>query len=295
MAKKSIGLGKGIENIFGKDVTSFLDDIQNHASDVPGRKHMEINVEQIRPNPYQPRKEFNKQALEELAASIQEHGVFTPILVRQSIQGYELIAGERRLRASKIANQKTIPAIVVEFTDEQMMEISLLENVQREDLTAIEEAMAYDALIQKLGYTQEKLAKRVGKSREYCANLLRLLKLPKQVQDYVMDKKLMMGHVRPLLTLETEEQMVDLAKMILDKHMSVRQVENYVQQMKQPKVKKEQKRNPFIQDLQEKLSRKLDAQVKIERKKLIISYHDTHDLNRILEKLSLIEQAESEE
>ena len=188
--KNRKGLGKGLDSIFGTDVGQFLDDIQNNAADAPGRKEIEIPVSDIRPNPYQPRKEFDDKALNELADSIKLHGIFTPLLVRPSVKGYELIAGERRLRAAKKAGLTTVPAISVSFTEEQMMEISILENVQREDLNPIEEATAYDSLIRRLGYTQEKLAERVGKSREYCANMLRLLRLPQDVQSMVTEKKL---------------------------------------------------------------------------------------------------------
>ena len=197
--KKSAGLGKGLEAIFGSDVEKYLDDIQTNSVEAPGRREIEIPVSEIRPNPYQPRKEFDRKALEELADSIRTHGIFTPLLVRKGVSGYDLIAGERRLRAAKMADLETVPAIAVDFTEEQMMEISILENVQRENLNPIEEAAAYDSLIRKLGYTQEKLAERVGKSREYCANIMRLLKLPVEVQTMVVDRKLTMSHVRPPL------------------------------------------------------------------------------------------------
>ena len=211
MADKSRkGLGKGLDSIFGTNVEQFLDDIQNNGKEVPGRREIEIAIDEIRANPYQPRKEFDEKALQDLSNSIKVHGIFTPLLVRKSqAKGYELIAGERRLRAAKLAGLTVVPAISVEFTDEEMMEISILENVQREDLNPIEEAAAYDSLIKRLGYTQEKLAERVGKSREYCANMLRLLKLPQDVQQLVSEKKLTMGHVRPLLSLKDEDEMYD--------------------------------------------------------------------------------------
>ena len=162
--RKKQALGRGLEDIFGQDVSGFLEDIQTNAKDAPGRREVEIGIAEIRPNPYQPRKEFEPKALNELADSIRQHGIFTPLLVRRGVHGYELIAGERRLRAAKLAGLSTVPAISVDFTDDQMMEISLLENVQREDLNPIEEAAAYEALVKRLGYTQEKLAERVGKT-----------------------------------------------------------------------------------------------------------------------------------
>ena len=293
--KKQKGLGRGLDSIFGSNVEQFLDDIQSSAKEVPGRREVEIAIEEIRPNPYQPRKEFDQTALNELADSIRTHGIFTPLLVRKSVSGYDLITGERRLRAAKIAGLKVVPAISVEFTEEQMMEIAILENVQREDLNAIEEAAAYDSLVKKLGYTQEKLAERVGKSREYCANIMRLLKLPSEVQKLVVDKRLAMGHVRPLLGLKDETEMLDAAEKILKDKMSVREVEAYVrdinsEEVKPNKTKPEKKRDPIIHDLEHQISVKLGTKVTIQNKKLIIRYTDTEDLNRILEILNCLDE-----
>ncbi|WP_314231310.1 ParB/RepB/Spo0J family partition protein [Solobacterium moorei] len=293
--KKQKGLGRGLDSIFGSNVEQFLDDIQSSAKEVPGRREVEIAIEEIRPNPYQPRKEFDQTALNELADSIRTHGIFTPLLVRKSVSGYDLITGERRLRAAKIAGLKVVPAISVEFTEEQMMEIAILENVQREDLNAIEEAAAYDSLVKKLGYTQEKLAERVGKSREYCANIMRLLKLPSEVQKLVVDKKLAMGHVRPLLGLKDEMEMLDAAEKIMREKMSVREVEAYVrdinsEEVKPNKTKPEKKRDPIIHDLEHQISVKLGTKVTIQNKKLTIRYTDTEDLNRILEILNCLDE-----
>lgn len=293
--KKQKGLGRGLDSIFGSNVEQFLDDIQSSAKEVPGRREVEIAIEEIRPNPYQPRKEFDQTALNELADSIRTHGIFTPLLVRKSVSGYDLITGERRLRAAKIAGLKVVPAISVEFTEEQMMEIAILENVQREDLNAIEEAAAYDSLVKKLGYTQEKLAERVGKSREYCANIMRLLKLPSEVQKLVVDKKLAMGHVRPLLGLKDEMEMLDAAEKIVKEKMSVREVEAYVrdinsEEVKPNKTKPEKKRDPIIHDLEHQISVKLGTKVTIQNKKLTIRYTDTEDLNRILEILNCLDE-----
>ena len=293
--KKQKGLGRGLDSIFGSNVEQFLDDIQSSAKEVPGRREVEIAIEEIRPNPYQPRKEFDQTALNELADSIRTHGIFTPLLVRKSVSGYDLLTGERRLRAAKIAGLKVVPAISVEFTEEQMMEIAILENVQREDLNAIEEAAAYDSLVKKLGYTQEKLAERVGKSREYCANIMRLLKLPSEVQKLVVDKKLAMGHVRPLLGLKDEMEMLDAAEKIMKEKMSVREVEAYVrdinsEEVKPNKTKPEKKRDPIIHDLEHQISVKLGTKVTIQNKKLTIRYTDTEDLNRILEILNCLDE-----
>ena len=287
--------GRGLDSIFGTDVNQFLDDIQNNASDIPGRKEIEIKITEIRPNPYQPRKEFDQTALNELADSIRTHGIFTPLLVRKSVKGYDLITGERRLRAAKIAGLETVPAISVEFTDEQMMEISILENVQREDLNPIEEAAAYDSLVRKLGYTQEKLAERVGKSREYCANIMRLLKLPNEVQQMVVEKKLTMSHVRPLLSLKNEDQIYEAAQQVMKQKMSVREVEAYVHNLAGTEVKPQKKKehagkDPWIKDLEVQMSSRLGTQVNITKKQLQIAFSDTEDLNRILELLGCISE-----
>lgn len=290
---KQRGLGKGLNSIFGQDVEQYLDDIQNNAAEAPGRREVELPIEEIRPNPYQPRKDFDKKALEELSESIKTHGIFTPLLVRKSVSGYDLITGERRLRAAKMAGLKTVPAIQVEFTEEQMMEIAILENVQREDLNPIEEAAAYESLIQKLGYTQEKLAERVGKSREYCANIMRLLKLPEDVQSMVVNKQLTMSHVRPLLSLNDEEEIYEAAEKIKKNKMSVREVEAYVRDVNgggQKKPKKKEK-DPMIRDLEIQLSEKLGTQVVFSKKSFTISYHDTDDLNRILELIGCLDES----
>lgn len=290
---KQRGLGKGLNSIFGQDVEQYLDDIQNNAAEAPGRREVELPIEEIRPNPYQPRKEFDKKSLEELSESIKTHGIFTPLLVRKSVSGYDLITGERRLRAAKMAGLKTVPAVQVEFTEEQMMEIAILENVQREDLNPIEEAAAYESLIQKLGYTQEKLAERVGKSREYCANIMRLLKLPEDVQSMVVNKQLTMSHVRPLLSLNDEEEIYEAAEKIKKNKMSVREVEAYVRDVNgggQKKPKKKEK-DPMIRDLEIQLSEKLGTQVVFSKKSFTISYHDTDDLNRILELIGCLDES----
>ena len=293
--KSKAGLGKrGLDSIFGADVSQFLDEIQNNASEVPGRKEVEIPINDIRPNPYQPRKEFDQEALNELADSIRTHGIFTPLLVRKGVQGYDLITGERRLRAARIAGLSTVPAISVDFSDELMMEISILENVQREDLNPIEEATAYDSLVRKLGYTQEKLAERVGKSREYCANIMRLLKLPDDVQKMVVDKRLTMSHVRPLLSLKDEEQIYEAAMKVMKQKMSVREVEKYVHDLAGTEVKPQKRtvikdKDPLVRDIENRMQNKLGTSVSISKKAISISYSDTEDLNRILDILGCIE------
>lgn len=288
--KNNARLGKGLSSIFGQDVSKVLDDIQNGDMEVERQEQSKIPVDEIRPNPYQPRKVFNDEALKELSSSIKQHGVFTPILVKKSIQGYDLIAGERRLRASKLAGLKDIPAIIVDFDDQEMMEIALLENIQREDLNVIEEAKAYEKLIQRLGYTQEQLAHRVGKSREHITNLLRLLKLPEDVQEYVVSKQLSMGHVRALLGLKTEASMRKVAKQAIDQGLSVRKVEQIVKDTNKKKTIEKPKEDIYVKAAKEKLQEFFQTSVSISKNAISIHYENKEDLNRILELLNLVEE-----
>ena len=288
--KNNARLGKGLSSIFGQDVSKVLDDIQNGDMEVESQQQSKIPVNEIRPNPYQPRKVFNDEALKELSSSIKQHGVFTPILVKKSIQGYDLIAGERRLRASKLAGLENIPAIIVDFDDQEMMEIALLENIQRENLNVIEEAKAYEKLIQRLGYTQEQLAHRVGKSREHITNLLRLLKLPEDVQEYVVSKQLSMGHVRALLGLKTEASMRKVAKQAIDQGLSVRKVEQIVKDTNNKKTIEKPKEDIYVKAAKEKLQEFFQTSVSISKNAISIHYENKEDLNRILELLNLVEE-----
>ena len=224
MAEKKKKLNKGLDAIFGGDITSLIDDIEHNT---PESSQEKIKLDEIRPNPYQPRKVFDEQALNELALSIQEHGIFQPVILKKSVQGYEIVAGERRCRAARMAHLEEVPAIIVDFSDQQMMEIALLENIQREDLNAIEEAQAYQTMMEKLKLTQNELAKRIGKSRTHITNTLRLLNLPEKIQEYVLDGSLSMGHARALITLD-KERALKIAKRVIDEKLSVRDVENIV-------------------------------------------------------------------
>lgn len=288
--KNNARLGKGLSSIFGQDVSKVLDDIQNGDMEIESQEQSKIPVDEIRPNPYQPRKVFDEDALKELSSSIKQHGVFTPILVKKSIQGYDLIAGERRLRASKLAGLKDIPAIIVDFDDQEMMEIALLENIQREDLNVIEEAKAYEKLIQRLNYTQEQLAHRVGKSREHITNLLRLLKLPEDVQEYVVNKQLSMGHVRALLGLKTEAGMRKVAKQAIDQGLSVRKVEQIVKDINNKKTVEKPKEDIYVKAAKEKLQEYFQTSVSISKNSISIHYENKEDLNRVLELLNLVEE-----
>ena len=274
MAKK---LGKGLDEIFGENFSNVLNDIN---APVNVSSTVKIALDEIRPNPYQPRKTFDQAALQDLANSIKEHGVFNPILVRKSVVGYELIAGERRLRASKLAKMNDIPAIIVDFNDTQMMEISILENIQREDLSPLEEAKAYQQLIEKLNYTQEKLAERIGKSRPYITNSLRLLKLH--------TGKLTNGHARALLAIEDEDRMIELANRVVKENLTVRDIEKLAK-AKPIKPKKEKENDPFLENVSRIVENKLQTRVEIDNKKLTIHYNGTEDLNRILEIIGCLE------
>ncbi len=294
MAKR---LGKGLSDleglsaIFGSDVNEVLEDIQNGNKKIDGVSDTtKISLKDIKANPYQPRTTFDEKSLNELKESITLHGVFTPILVKKAVKGYELVAGERRLRASKLAGLKEIPAMIVEFDDTQMMEVALLENIQREDLNVIEEARALSNMINKLSYTQEELSKRIGKSREYVANTLRLLKLPQTIQNFVVNKQLSMGHVRTLLALTSEEDMILVAKKAIQEKLSVRALEAFVKQMNTPTVKKAIEKDSSYDSVEHLMQQKLQTKVKVESTKITITYNGTQDLNRILELIDCLEE-----
>ena len=292
--KKKSGLGKGLNAIFNdgnsaSDLVSMIDAIEKNAPELTQTK---ILLKDIRTNPYQPRKYFDEEKLNELAQSIKEHGVFQPILLKKSIHGYDIVAGERRWRAAKIAGLEDIPSIIVDFTDDQMMEIALLENIQREDLNAIEEAQGYQVMMDKLHLTQEELAQRVGKSRTHVTNTLRLLNISKTLQKYILDGILSMGHIRPLIGLP-EDKALQTAKRAVDEKLSVRQVEDIVKGIKLSLSKKnkskETQESPY--NYAETLIRKkYGTKVKIQNKTITIKYTDIKDLNRILELMGVIEE-----
>ena len=285
-------LGKGLEQLFDLDnlnVNNVSDFEKNIYEDTKHEEIVELDINELRPNPYQPRTIFDEDSLKELAESIKENGVFQPIIVKKSIKGYDVIAGERRLRASKLAGKKTIPAIIRQISDEKMAEIALLENLQRENLNPLEEAKAYKSLIEKLNLTQEQLAQKVSKSRSHITNMLGLLRLPGEVQDMVTTGKLTMGHAWALSKIEDKEQIVKLAEDIQDKGLTVRDVEEkseYVPKKHQTIRKPKNNEFTYVQDL---LREKLDTKVKIKDKKIEISFTNTADLNRILEILNVKE------
>lgn len=280
-------LGKGLGAIFGDDVINVLDEIQQGTNPEYSGTKVSIALDDILVNPYQPRRHFDEVKLQELAESIQQHGLFTPVLVRQSDHGYQLVAGERRLRATRLAGLTEITAIVVELDDESMMEIAIIENVQREDLNVIEEAQGYQTLGEKLKLTQEEIASKVNKSRTHITNLLRLLKLPKPVQEMVMDQKLTMGQVRPLVVLEDPKQIQEIANRIVKENLSARQVEALLKGKPPTKEAKETTSYDYPRQL---LEHKLQTRVEVAEKRIVIHFDDQDDLNRILETLDLLEK-----
>lgn len=275
------GLGKGIGALFPGE--------SKHDEDVVEQ----INVSQISANPFQPRKVFDETAIQELAESIQEHGVLQPIIVRKKGQKYELVVGERRYRAAQLAGLTSVPAIVKNFTEQQMMELAILENLQREDLTPIEEAEAYQSLIEKLGFTQEDLAKRLGKSRPHIANHIRLLNLPETVRELVNEGKLSMGHGRTLLGLKKKQQIIELAETVLKQELNVRQLEALVQKLNEDVSHETVKpnRNIFVEAKESQLREYFGTNVQIKKTKnkgkIEIEFYSEEDLERILEILKI--------
>ncbi|MGN1000795.1 MAG: ParB/RepB/Spo0J family partition protein [Bacilli bacterium] len=286
---KRRALGMGLEELFNNEQLDLNRFEEKIVSSTPKEEITEIKLSELRPNPYQPRKVFDESKLEELSNSIKEHGVFQPIIVKKSIKGYEIIAGERRYRASLLAGKETIPAIIRDFSDEDMMEIALLENLQRENLNSIEEAGAYQKLIDTLKITQEELATKLGKSRSHITNMLGLLNLPEEVKEMIASEKISMSHARVLSKIKDKEEIIQLANKIVDEKLNVRDIESISQKTGVEKTHKikTSKKDPQYKYLEENISEKLGTKVKINNKKLEISFTNDRDLNRILEILQI--------
>ncbi len=288
METKRRALGKGLEQLFNSENLDF-DKIETEIVESAHKDEIvDINLGDLRTNPYQPRKVFDEESLKELSESIKENGVFQPIIVKKSIKGYEIIAGERRVKASFKAGLETIPAIVREFSDEQMMQIALLENLQREDLNAIEEAEAYKSIIEALQITQEELGKKISKSRSHITNMLGLLKLPIAVQNLVLYNKISMGHARVLSKLANVEQVKKLAKQVIDEDLSVRNLEELASNSfdKSTNVSKKAKNNKY-EELENIMKEKLGVGVTVNNKKIIIKFASDEELNAILDTLNI--------
>ncbi|GGH29921.1 ParB/RepB/Spo0J family partition protein [Paenibacillus segetis] len=275
-------LGKGLDALFPSLAVEDDD------------KVVEIPLNQLRANPYQPRKTFDEEAIRELAESIRQHGVIQPIIVRSVMKGYEIIAGERRFRASQFCGKSTVPAVVRTFTDQQVMEIALIENLQRENLNAMEVAVAYQGLMDQFQLTQEELSLKVGKSRSHIANFLRLLSLPEEVKEDVSRGTLSMGHARALVGLKDAATIKQLAKQCIDHEWSVRELEDALQQLDRKKNDKpktsNKKRDPYIDEVEDSLRERYKTTVKIkankDKGKIEINYYSQDDLQRLLDMLS---------
>lgn len=281
MAKKLGGLGRGLDSLFADNSVDELNSSVN-----------KLRIMEIEPNRDQPRKDFDEKSLSELAESIEQHGVLQPLVVRPLTNGgYQLVAGERRWRAARIAGLTEVPVVIKELTDEEVIEIAMIENLQREDLNPLEEALGYRYMMDELNITQEQAAEKVGKSRPAVANAIRLLRLPDEVQEMVKNNLISPGHARALLGFESQELIIQTAKRIVKEDLSVREVETLVKNsQKTPKVPKQQKRDKFFSEVELALVENLGRKVKIKESKkdagvLEIEFFDKDDLESLAMKL----------
>ena len=280
MAKKlGKGLGRGLDAIFATENVGLVTE---------NDKIVEISLEEIKKNPYQPRTYFNEEKLNELKESIEINGLLQPIIVKKAVKGYYIIAGERRYRAFELLGRKEIPAIIKEMTDEEMMVFAVLENLQREDLSALEESESYRNLMDKMSLTQEELAKKLGKSRPYIANSLRLLKLPAEIKNKLEQGVISAAHARTLLSLKTKKAMEDVCTLVIERKMSVRELEEYVAKLLKPKeVKKTKAKDIFIEEQENILKKRLGTSVTIKqgrnkKGKIEIEFKDNDEFERII-------------
>ena len=294
METKRKALGKGLEQLFSNERIDFENFEKGLVNEAKPGEITEIPLSQIRSNPYQPRKLFDENSLNELAESIKEYGIVQPVIVKKSIKGYELVAGERRTKAAKLAGLEKIPAIIKDFNDQEMMEIALIENIQREDLNPIEEAMAYDSFIRATNLTQEEIAKKFGKSRSYITNILGLLKLPESTKHYVEQNKISMSHARALSKLEDEEQIKRLAEKIVNEGLNVRAIENIARDQSVQKINPQLSTKTYDNTSNGKyliyenaLREKLGVRAKISNRKIEIPFNNIDDLERILDCLQV--------
>lgn len=271
----------------GKGLNAFFSDASKEEN------VQELKIKDLRPNPYQPRKTFQQDAIDELRDSILEHGILQPLVVRKSIKGYEIVVGERRFRAAKAAKLETVPAVVRDLSEQQMMELAVLENLQREDLNPIEEGQAYQTLMEKLKLTQEEVSKRLGKSRPHVANYVRLLSLPPVIQELISTGIISMGHGRALLGLRQKAKLQVLVDKVINEGLNVRQLEKLIQQLNEnvsrETKKPEKKKNVFLQEREHTLRERFGTTVNIKQNKnkgkIEIEFFSQEDLERILEML----------
>lgn len=288
---KGRGLGKGLEALFNNVEISTNDINEADTDTLEGGTIMLIDINDIKPNSNQPRKTFTEDKIEELAKSIEVHGIIQPIMVRSTKDGYEIVAGERRWRAARKADLKKVPCIVKELTEEQNMLVAIIENMQREDLNPMEEAEALNQMITTYGLTQEEVSKSVGKSRPYITNALRLLKLPSQIQQYVIEGNLTNGHARALAGMKDEAKQLDLAKLAIKQGMSVREIESHASDegnVKKTKAKPRIK-NREILDIEEELKGVFGTKVSLNHNgrngNISIEYYNREELERLIEML----------
>jgi ParB family chromosome partitioning protein len=287
-------LGKGLEELFSTEVLDFDSLEEKIVTETPKEEIVEIKLDELRSNPYQPRKVFDEEKLRELSKSIKEHGVFQPIIVKKSIKGYEIIAGERRVKASKMAGLTEIPAIIKDFNDTQMMEIALLENLQREDLSAIEEANAYKKLKEDYNLSHDEIATKVGKSRSAITNSLRLLGLKKEIQEMLIQEIITEGHGKVLAGIEDLDLQLEIANAIRDNSLSVRETEKLVNKRLNEKDSKKDKKEEINQDL-ENVYKEAENELKSifsnkvvikhnnkNKGKITIEYYNADDFERIM-------------
>ncbi len=288
METKKKALGKGLEQLFSNTVIDF-DNFENNIVEENEGNVTEVNIDDIRSNPYQPRKSFDIESLNELAKSIKEYGVVQPIIVKKSIKGYELVAGERRTKAAKIAGLKKIPAIIKEFDDQEMMEIALVENIQREDLNPIDEATSISNIIKLRGYTQEEFANKFGKSRSYVTNILGLLKLPDEVKKLVEKRSLSMSHARVISKIEDEGKAIDLAKKVITDSLSVHELEKLSQEEKQVsnKVKSKSNYDTKYRMFENVIMDALNTKVRVHKNKIEVYFDGVDELEDILAKMHI--------
>ncbi len=285
METKKKALGKGLEQLFSNSVIDF-DNFEQSIVEENVNNIVEINLDEIRSNPYQPRKSFDPETLNEMAASIKEYGLLQPVIVKKSIKGYELVAGERRTKAARIAGLTKVPAIIKDFTDQEMMELALIENIQREDLNPIDEATSINNIIKLRGYTQEEFASKMGKSRSYVTNILGLLKLPEEVKKMVEKKEISMSHARVLSKLDDDEQIINLAHKIINEDINVRDLEKMTTTDVLPKKNKIKTENNYR--LYENLAvEKLNTKVRITKNKMEIYFSNKEELEQLLERLDI--------